>query len=347
VPAATRVTVTIPTISGTLEGDLSDGRLDGTWNRVPRRFRSCSRSARSEVTVTSGLLFLHPAVLVRAALLCAAWSLLPPALVHVTAQQVPKRVIVPVHVVDKKGVPATDLAPGEIEVLENGKARPVQTLELDRRPLAVALIIDNNSELSTALMQSMVPAGVAAIRALPQGTAIDVWTSGDRPSRIASAADADAAEAALRRVGPVGSNSLLNTVSDASRALPADEKHRTAVIVMTTGTLGDPGGASNDLALKNTSTKPMFLALEWVMKQADPRVENLLEYAATASGGFFERILSVTAFEKRAPKLVALIQAQYRLTWQPGSDPRETRVELKCTRKGTRVVAAQRMSVAW
>ena len=68
---------------------------------------------------------------------------------------------------------------------------------------------------------------------------------------------------------------------------------------------------------------------------------------AAQTGGFFDRILSITAFEKRAPALVALVNAQYRVAWQPGGDPRETKFEFKCTRKGTKVTSAQRMSAVW
>ena len=68
---------------------------------------------------------------------------------------------------------------------------------------------------------------------------------------------------------------------------------------------------------------------------------------AAQSGGYFDRILSVTAFEKRAPALVALVNTQYRVVWQPSGDPRETKFEFKCSRKKTKVVAAQRMSAVW
>jgi hypothetical protein len=77
------------------------------------------------------------------------------------AQQgtVPKQLFVTLHVTDKRDVPLTDLEPGELEVKENGQSRPILSAERDKRPLAVALVLDNNSELSTSFMQSVVPAG--------------------------------------------------------------------------------------------------------------------------------------------------------------------------------------------
>ena len=260
----------------------------------------------------------------------------------------PKQLLGTLHVTDKKNVPLTDITAAELEVKENGQSRPIQTAELDTRPLAVALVLDNNSELSTSFMQSVVPAGVAAIRALPPGTTIDVWTTGDRPNHVGTAlSDPAAAEAALKGVAAMGTNTLLNTIADASKALPSDDGHRTAVIVMTTGTLGDQGGYGYEQALKVTSMRPTFVSLEFVTGKPDARVENELEYLAKHSGGFFERILAVTAFEKRAPSLVAIINAQYRVAWQPAVDPRQATLDFKCSRKGTTVVAAQRLAAVW
>src|SRR6188474_2120408 len=66
------------------------------------------------------------------------------------AQQtgVPKQLLVNIYVTDKKNVPLTDVTLAELEVKENGQTRTIQSAELDQRPLAVALILDNNSELS-------------------------------------------------------------------------------------------------------------------------------------------------------------------------------------------------------
>ena len=266
----------------------------------------------------------------------------------VAQQGTPKQLLCTLHVTDKKDVPLTDVTASELEVKENGQSRPMQSADLDTRPLAVALVLDNNSELSTSFMQSVVPAGIAAIKALPPGTTIDIWTTGDRPTHVATAlTDPAAAEAALKNVAALGTNSLLNTIADASKALLDDDRHRTAVIIMTTGSLGDTGGYGYEQALKVTSMRPTFVSLEFFKDHPDARVENELEYLAHHSGGFFERILSVTAFEKRAPSLVAILNAQYRVAWQPGADPRDATLEFKCSRKGTKVVAAQRMSAVW
>ena len=263
-------------------------------------------------------------------------------------QGVPRQLLGSLYVTDRKGVPLTDIDAAELEVKENGKPRAIQSAVLDTRPLAVALVLDNNSEQSTSFMQSVVPAGVAVIKALPPGTTIDIWTTGDRPTRVATAlSQPDKAEAALRKVPAVGTNTLLHTIADASNALPGDDQHRTAVIVMTTGTLGNAEGYGQEQALKVTSMRPTFVSLELYKGKPDARVENELEFLAKQSGGYFDRVLAVTGFEKRAPALVAIVNAKYRITWQPGADPREVTMDFNCTRKGTKVVAAQRFTAVW
>jgi len=262
----------------------------------------------------------------------------------VSQEGIPKQLLGSLYVTDKKGVPLTDISAAELEVKENGKPRPIQSAELDTRPLAVALVLDNNSEQSTSFMQSVVPAGVAVIKALPPGTTIDIWTTGDRPTHVATAlSQPGEAEAALKHVAAIGTNTLLHTIAEASNALPGDDQHRTAVIVMTTGTLGDEG-YGQEQALKVTSMRPTFVSLELFKGKTDARVENELEFLAKQTGGYFERVLAVTAFEKRAGALVAIVNAKYRIAWQPGADPREVTLDFNCTRKGTKVVAAQRFS---
>jgi hypothetical protein len=281
------------------------------------------------------------------AALVVACAAAPTAVTTLAAQQqgTPKQLIVAMRVTDKKDVPLTDIQASELEVKENGKAVAVQAVELDKRPLALALVLDNNTELSTSFMQSVVPAGVALVKALPEGTTIDVWTSGDRPSRVAKSVDAAAAETALKGIAAIGTNALLNTMAEASQALPTDDTHRTAVVVFTGSTLGDSGGYEQ--SIKATSTKPTFVGLELFLAHPDSRIENALEMFAAQTGGYFDRILSVTAFEKRAPAVVTLLNGMYRVAWQPSGDPRETKFEFKCSRKGAKVVTAQRMSAVW
>ena len=212
-------------------------------------------------------------------------------------QGTPKQLLGTLHVTDKKDVPLTDVTASELEVKENGQSHPIQTAGAQPQALlAVALVLDNNSELSTSFMQSVVPAGIAVVKALPPGTTVDIWTTGDRPNHVGKAlSDPAEAEAALKGIAAMGTNALLNTIADASKALPSDDNHRLAVIVMTTGTLGDTGGYGYEQALKVTSMRPTFVSLEFVIGKPDAQGRERAQVSREAQ----RRLLRPGAFGHR------------------------------------------------
>lgn len=267
----------------------------------------------------------------------------------VAAQQpVPQQLVASLRVVDKKGAPFTDLAPNEFDVKENGQSRTIVRAELDTRPLSVALVLDSNGTLSTAFMQNVVPAAVAVLNALPQGTVLDVWSTGDRPTHLVTAqSDRAAVEAAVKRIAASGTNTLLDTIAAASQALPSGEDRRTAVIVLTSGSIGDNAGRGVQEALNATSMRPTFVSIEMILGERDGRVGTELTYLAEHTAGSYETVLSATAVVTKAPGLVAILNSRYRVAWQPQSDPRATKFEFKTNRKGAKVVWSQQLTTAW
>ena len=255
----------------------------------------------------------------------------------VAAQQpVPQQLVASLRVVDKKGAPFTDLAPNELDVKENGQSRTIVRAELDTRPLSVALVLDSNGTLSTAFMQNVVPAAVAVLNALPQGTVLDVWSTGDRPTHLVTAqSDRAAVESAVKRIAA------------ASQALPSGEDRRTAVIVLTSGSIGDNAGRGVQEALNATSMRPTFVSIEMILGERDGRVGTELTYLAEHTAGSYETVLSATAVVTKAPGLVAILNSRYRVAWQPQSDPRATKFEFKTNRKGAKVVWSQQLTTAW
>ncbi len=268
----------------------------------------------------------------------------------VSAQQpaLPAQLVVSLRVVDKKATPLTDLAPTEFEVKENGQSRTVTRAELDTRPLSAALVLDSNGTLSTAFMQNVVPAAVAVLKALPEGTIVDVWSTGDRPTHVATAlTDLAAAQAAVQRIAASGTNELLDTIAAASQALPSGEDRRTAVIILTSGGIFDNASRGVQEAMKATSMRPSFFSIEMIIGEQDGRVETALSYLAEHTAGSHEKLLSAGAGVTKAPGLVAILNTLYRVAWQPQSDPRATKFEFKTHRKGAKVVASQRLTTAW
>ena len=263
--------------------------------------------------------------------------------------EVPQQLVASLRVLDKKGTPITDLAPNEFDVKENGQSRTIVRAELDTRPLSVALVLDSNGTLSTAFTQNVVPAAVAVLNALPQGTVLDVWSTGDRPTHVVTAqSDRAAVEAAVKRIAASGTNTLLDTIAAASQALPSGEDRRTAVIVLTSGSIGDnDAGRGVQEALNATSMRPTFVSIEMILGERDGRVGTELTYLAEHTAGSYETVLSATAVVTKAPGLVAILNSRYRVAWQPQSDPRATKFEFKTNRKGAKVVWSQRVTTAW
>jgi len=285
-----------------------------------------------------------------AAMLAVAVFSVPFSICPVSTQQpaLPEQLVVSLRVVDKKGTALTDLAPNEFEVKENGQSRTIMKAELDKRPLSAALVLDSNGSLSTAFMQNVVPAAVAVLKALPEGTIVDVWSTGDRPTRVATAqSDLAAAEAAVKTIAASGINTLLDTIAAASQALPSGDDRRTAVIILTSGGLGDNGARGVPEALKATSMRPCFVSIEMIIGEHDGRVDTELTYLAEHTAGTHEMVLSAGAIVTKAPSLVAVLNTLYRVAWQPQSDPRATKFEFKTNRKDAKVVASQRLTTAW
>jgi hypothetical protein len=212
----------------------------------------------------------------------------------------------------------------------------------------VALVLDSNGTLSTAFMQNVVPAAVAVLDALPEGTLVDVWSTGDRPAHVATAqSDRAAAEAAVKRIAASGTNTLLDTIVAASQALPSGEDRRTVVIVLTSGGLGDNAPRGVQEALKATSMRPSFFSIEMIIGEQDGRVGTTLTYLAEHTAGSHETVLSASAIVTKAPGMVALLNSIYRVAWKPQGDPRATKFEFKTNRKGAKVVSSQRLTTAW
>jgi hypothetical protein len=53
------------------------------------------------------------------------------------------------------------------------------------------------------------------------------------------------------------------------------------------------------------------------------------------------------AIDTQLRKAIDLLGGQYRLAWKPQIDPRQTKIEVKVSRKDAKVIQAQRLSTAW
>jgi len=259
----------------------------------------------------------------------------------------PEQLVVSFSVTDKKGAPVEDLKAEEIRVVEGGSAHGVERVELDRRPLTIALVVDTGAAVSTYLRPDFVPAAVGFLKRLPPGSTFSVWTTSDRPKLLVpDGTDAAAAEEALRGVAPFGNNAAVDTMVAASQELAKVEGRRTAVVAIVSASMGDVS-INVDAEMAKASMRPGYMVVEVIVAGQDARLEDAVKALTSRTGGFHERVFSTMAVDAQLRRVTDLLGAQYRAAYRPTADPRSAKVELTTSRKGARLRMSQRFSVAW
>jgi hypothetical protein len=249
---------------------------------------------------------------------------------------------VTVAVYTKKAAPVENLDPSELQIKENGKKRTVVSLEPDRRPLDVALILDSSLSMGPRYRRDLVEAAIGFWKALPEEARISAWTSGGAPSKIVDfGSDIAEGERALQMVAPGGKNYTLDAIMDASRDLRSERAARRFVVVVTYTDLE----ASRTLiqrtykVIARTRVTPMVVL---VKAGANPAqnwdTETIVEQMTKGYGGAHWTILTPMAATNILRRAAADLAGQYRLRYSSDSD-KPTCPEVKVERKGVEVRA--------
>ena len=230
-------------------------------------------------------------------------------------------------VVDAKGQPVRTLEAEDVSIQENGVARELTRLELDRRPLVLAVIVDNSEPVASAFRLHVVDAVTQFLLRLPEGTKYSIWTTGDRPLKVYDYGDnRAAANRALKRALPHGGNRVLDAIVEASRELKEREDARSAVVVVT-GT--GPGFSDYDRRQVVDLVEDLPVEVLSVVVgdgtigalQSDDDLVGGVDYdytlatLAKSSGGLRETVLSPMGVEHALRKLAAHLSGQYRATF--------------------------------
>ena len=257
-------------------------------------------------------------------------------------------------VVDDKDQGVRTLGPDDLAVQENGVARPIERLELDPRPLALAVLLDSSVTMAPHYRLYLVDAVLQFLLRLPEGTKYALWTTGDRPTKIVDFTDERArAGTALKRTFPRGGNTVFDAIVEASDDLKQREGQRTAVVVVS----GNGLGFSNydrlqvvERALKNAHT---FMTVNFQEGAAagDPALGSnddmgrvargdydfVLGALADRSGGLREMPLSAMAVGRSLDKIAGALGSQYRITYATLPDLKDRKIEVKVARPGIKV----------
>ncbi len=275
------------------------------------------------------------------------FALILSALLAWQGAALPDQLVLSFTATDKKGKAVEDLKAEDIQVVENGSAHALEKLELDRRPLSIALVVDTGAGAGDTLRADLVPAAINFAKRLPAGSTFSVWTTSDRPKLLVpDGTDVKAAEDALRGIAPYGSNAAVGTIVSASQDLAKLEGRRTAVVAVTTASMGE---VTIDVGaeLAKASLRSTYMVVEVINGNQDARLEDAVKMLSLRTGGFHERVFSTMAVEGQMQRITALLAGQYRAGYKPTADPRSTKVDIKTARKDVKLKMSQRLSTAW
>jgi VWFA-related protein len=249
---------------------------------------------------------------------------------------------VSIVVTDDKSGPVEGLVPEEVAILENGLARDLVSLQLDHRPLTVALLVDTTEVTSPFFRSTLVDAVAGFLTRLPADTKYALWTTGDRPTKLVDYTDdLGAGGKALRRVATTGGNTMLDALVEASADLKKQEGKRTALVAVTA--LGIEFSSRDRYQVPEAAAKNVDLFLGLEIAEGDAGSENriLYEYAfgelAKRTGGMSELTLSSLGADQALRKLSAFLRAQYRLSYATLTGLKNRKIEVKVARPGVKV----------
>jgi len=249
---------------------------------------------------------------------------------------------VTVTVTDDKGNPVEGLVQEEVALLENGVARDVTALQLDRRPLTLALLVDTSAAVNSSYRLTMVEALKGFLARLPSGTTYALWTTGDRPTKIVDYTDdVAAASRALARVAPQGGSTMLDALVEASLDLKKKEGERTAVVAVTA--VGVEFSSRDRFRVVEEAQKNAGLFAAVQIEEGVTDFENrgsydyVLSELTRKTGGLHETTLSFMGMDAALRKLNGQLRAQYRLTYATLPELKSRKIEVKVARPGVKV----------
>lgn len=250
---------------------------------------------------------------------------------------------------DSKGTAVRGVVPEETAVLENGVARTVTRLEEDRRPLKVAVVVDSSAPMASIYRLHLVDPVVQLLNQLPEGARFAVWTTGDRPQKVADwSDDVAAASRALKRTAPQGGNTVLDAIVEASADLKQQEGERSAVVIVSGIGIGFSNYERRQVVEKAQTSGATFMVVQFEETgtasagAGDEQVTRLdydyvFEGLPRQSGGVRELTLSAMGVGRGLERVAQALKAPYRLSYATVPDLKDRKLEVQVARPGVKV----------
>jgi VWFA-related protein len=247
-----------------------------------------------------------------------------------------------------RGEPLGGVMREELAVIENGVARPVTSVERDTRPLSLAVLVDTSAAVQNSYRPSIVPAVLALLSQLPDGSQYTLWTTGDRPTRVSEAgSDRAVAKNALERIAPQGGSMLLETIVEAAQALRKQEGQRRAMVVVSAFgpefSSRDRRQVVEDALASGLEVFSAALIDEGSGADREMRLnyEQTLTELASKTGGLHERLLSSLAVDNALRKIAKDLGSRYRIGYATMPEIKKRKIEVKVARPDVRVRVGQ------
>jgi hypothetical protein len=255
--------------------------------------------------------------------------------------------VVTVSVYTKKLAPVLDLKAEEVRLREDGKERRVLGLELDRRPLDVAIVVDSGATVAASYRSDLVPPVVDFWRALPPETNVALWSSA--PAKILDfGKEVAEGDTKLRMIAAAGGNYGFDSMVDASRELGKRGAPRRVLVYVGSGGLqaSIAGTAALARAIGETHVTPMAVLVLPSARgsfSGGPSgdavqafdVQGYFGQVAKAYHGAYVEALSTLAVAQWMRQFAADLNGQYALRYESEAGPGgDLKVEVR--RKDTR-----------
>jgi len=276
------------------------------------------------------------------------WFVLLAAVGAADAPSAPLTRSITIAAYTKKQAPVVDLKVEEVSLSEAGRPRKVLSVEPDRRPLDVAIVLDSGGTVAPSYRSDLVPAVVEFWKALPPGTNVALWSTA--PAKIMDfGGDLVAAEAKLRMIAAAGGNYGFDSMVDACKELGKRGAERRTIVYVGSGSLQSSITGTSALmrAIGEARVTPMAVL---VLPSARGSfgggpsgdavqswdVQGYFAQMSKSYQGSYVEALSTLAVSQWLRQFSADINGQYRVRFESEAGPAgAVKVELK--RKDTKL----------
>jgi len=274
------------------------------------------------------------------------WLLAVLALVQPAVETYSLRAVVS----DAKDAAIRDLETSDVSLTVGGATVPLTRFEKDERPARVALVIDSSQPLQNAYRLQFNEAAKEFIASLPSNTRVNVWTTGDRPTKVIDNLDVAEEGSALQvsrtlsRTASMGGNTILDALIEAAEDLKKQEGERSILVFLT----GQGAGFSND-SRQGVVDRVLKTGVEVTGTLVAERGEATgggdvtpadYDYVfgtlTERTGGRLERPLSVMAASAATRRVAADLRSTYRVAFH-FSGKRPGKIALQVARPSVKV----------